>query len=293
MRLFDVGKVGLTCDAVVHSTEKRKDGEVKIIVLTLRVQPFDVKLAAALHPDVRATLFKLSHPDPQPHLARVNFALGVPRQALDIFATPETARATMRLDHAKITGVYARTEKGMTGYACVFKASFGPVSDKELGFVEAWRNGMKFVSFDEAEPSADFEAEESDDDEEDDEPDDQLTLPAPEFETDTTGRPIDPGEAEACRPLQDLLKQAGAVVLLDQIAAWTEPQRDAAHTWATAQIAAAKKDKPGHRTSVRWPEHVAAASGSRVPPAEPPERAHRKLHSHQSKKKTGTRKGRR
>jgi hypothetical protein len=96
-RLFDAGKVPLTCDAIAHTTEKRKDGEVKVIALTLRVQPFDATLASALHPDVRATLFKQGK-DPFPHLARVNFELGVPRQALDIFTTPETAKATRRID---------------------------------------------------------------------------------------------------------------------------------------------------------------------------------------------------
>jgi hypothetical protein len=210
-RLFDVGKVGLTCDAVVHSTEKRKDGEVKVIVLTLRVQPFDAKLATALHPDVRTTLFKLSHPDPHPHLARVNFTLGVPRQALDIYATPDTAKATMRLDHVKVTGIYARTEKGVTGYACVLKAAFGPVSDKELGFVEAWRNGMKFVSFEEAEQSADFEDEVPDDDEADDD-DDQPELPVAEFETDADGKPItlDTAADRVNRPLHSHQKRRGA-----------------------------------------------------------------------------------
>jgi len=206
-RLFDVGKIGLTCDAVVHSTEKRKDGEVKVIVLTLRVQPFDAKLATALHPDVRTTLFKLSHPDPHPHLARVNFSLGVPRQALEIYATPETAKATMRLDHVKVTGIYARTEKGVTGYACVLKATFGPVSDKELGFVEAWRNGMKFVSFDEAEPSADFQDEEPDD-----EDDDQPELPVAEFETDVNGQPLELATAadRVNRPLHSHQRRRGA-----------------------------------------------------------------------------------
>jgi hypothetical protein len=211
-RLFDVGKVGLTCDAVVHSTEKRKDGEVKVIVLTLRVQPFDAKLATALHPDVRTTLFKLSHPDPHPHLARVNFSLGVPRQALEIYATPETAKATMRLDHVKVTGIYARTEKGVTGYACVLKATFGPVSDKELGFVEAWRNGMKFVSFEEAEPSADFADDETPaDDADDDDPDDQPTLPVAEFETDASGRPLQLDAADRVnRPLHSHQRRRGA-----------------------------------------------------------------------------------
>jgi hypothetical protein len=203
-KLFDVGKVGLWCDTIGHSSEKRKDGEVKVIVLTLRVQPFDAALAAALHPDVRTTLFRLSHPDPHPHLARVSFELGVPRQALDIYATPETVKATMRLDHVKIAGIYARTESGVGGYACVLKAIFGPVSDKELGFCEAWRKGMKFVSFEEAEPSAEFEEQvpEAEPDEDDDGPDDGQPplLPPAEFETDPDGRPLEASTATDASP---------------------------------------------------------------------------------------------
>ncbi len=190
-QLFDVAKVALTCDAVVHTTEKRKDGEVKVIALTLRVQPFDAKLATALHPDVRTTLFKLSHPDPHAHLTRVNFALGVPRQDLACYATPETVGGARRLEQVKIDGVYARTEKGLTGYALVFKATFGPVSDAELGFVEAWRTGMKFVTCTESEPNADFAAIEPEEDDEDEPAEQQAALPDPEFETQPDGTPIE------------------------------------------------------------------------------------------------------
>jgi hypothetical protein len=169
-------------------------------------------LATALHPDVRTTLFKLSHPDPHPHLTRVNFSLGVPRQSLDIYATPETAKPTMRLDHVKVSGIYARTEKGVTGFACVLKATFGPVSDKELGFVEAWRNGMKFVSFEEAERSAAFEDETPDEDPEDEKDDDQPELPVAEFETDANGHPLalDTAADQVNRPLHSHQRKRGA-----------------------------------------------------------------------------------
>lgn len=188
-KMFSVAKVGLTCDSVVHSTEKRKDGEQKVIVLTLRVQPFDRKLAVALNEEVMRTLFKSTTPDPQPHIARVNFLLGIPRQHLDCYATSDTKDPSRRLEFAKISGVYARTESGMQGYALVFKATFGPVSDKELGFVEAWRNGMKFVSFVEAEPNADFDEVDHDDADEDD--DAQQALPDPEADE------VDPAASKA------------------------------------------------------------------------------------------------
>lgn len=196
-RMFDTGKVPCTCDAMTHMTEKRKDGDTKVVVLTLRVQPFDPKLAVSLHEDVRRTLFKLNHPDPQPHLARVNFQLGIPRQHIDLYATSDTKEATRRLAFVKITGLYARTEKGTTGYALVFKAVFGPASDKELAFCEAWLSTMKFLSFHESEPNADFEEAEPNGDDDDD--DEQPSLPDPEFETDGKGKPLDEHEPERAR----------------------------------------------------------------------------------------------
>lgn len=74
-------------------------------------------------------------------------------------------------------------------------------------------------------------------------------------------------------PLRDLLKQAGAIVSTDLMAAWTPEQCDEASEWARAQIAATAKDKPGHHTSVRWPDHVAegrAAGGLRPGYADEP-----------------------
>lgn len=192
-KLFDTAKVGLMCDAIAHTTEKRTDGtEAKVIQLTLRVAPFDAKLALALHPDVRNTLFRIGHPDAHPHLARVNFALGVPRQFLELYATPESPKTTMALDHVLITGIYARTQAGMNNlFVLIFKATFGPVSDKELGFCEGWRNTMKFGSFSEAESSDLFVNPGDEPDEDDEDEDAQQALPDPEFETDGKGKPLD------------------------------------------------------------------------------------------------------
>lgn len=199
-KLFDVGKVGLTLDAITHTTEKRKDGEQKVVQLTLRVAPFDAKLATALHPAVRATLFKLNHPDAQEHLARVNFSLGVPRQFLELFASTDSPKATQALDHVLITGIYARVEKGMHNlFVLVFKATFGPASDKELGFIEGWRTGMKFGTFTAADAS-DLFIDPAEDAEPDDEDDEQPALPVHEFETEPGGRPVDAGaEKEPAR----------------------------------------------------------------------------------------------
>jgi hypothetical protein len=153
MKLFTVGKVGLFLDTLTHGTEKRKDEEVKTVTLTLRAQPFGAKLAAAVHHNgVRATLFNLAHPDPKDFLPRVNFALGTPRQNLQVFAAPDTAQASIAFTQAKISKVYARTEKSVTGFAFVFSATFGPIGRTELEYLQDWHLCQRFVTFDEAEP---------------------------------------------------------------------------------------------------------------------------------------------
>lgn len=169
-RLIDINKVGIFCDGIAHSTEKRKDGETKVVQLTLRIQPFDSKLASQVRQDVRQTLFRLNTAEPHPHLERVNFKLGVPRQDLEIFASSDTRKASILIQGCKISGVYARTEKDANMLAFVVKASFGPASKNELEYVEDWRNGQRWVTFTESDPSFQFEEVVDEGDEDDDAP---------------------------------------------------------------------------------------------------------------------------
>jgi hypothetical protein len=188
-KLFDVGKVGCYLESITHSTEKRKDGEAKVLQLSLKVDPFDVKLASALSQPVRATLFKLSNAEPQEHLRKVYVSLGTPRQRMEIFATPDTPKGSILLDHVRVSEIYARTSKDARGYVLVFKTIFGPPDARELEYCENWRNNMAFVTFTEAEASDLFVEDSEDDDDEDD--DGQQALPDPEFETTRDGRPVE------------------------------------------------------------------------------------------------------
>jgi len=152
MKLCAVPKIGVFLDAVTHATERRPAGEVKVLVLRCRVQPFDAKLAGAVADVVRQTLFKLSTAEEQPHLERVQFRLNVPRQQLHVFAAPDTTQASLMFDQVKIGGTYARTEKDVNGYAFCFNATFGPPSKQELEYAEEWRLGQRCVTCEVAEP---------------------------------------------------------------------------------------------------------------------------------------------
>lgn len=62
------------------------------------------------------------------------------------------------------------------------------------------------------------------------------------------------------RAVQRLLSEAGAIVLLGDLAAWNAGQLHDAEVWALAQIEATSKAKPGTSVSIAWPEHVAEAA---------------------------------
>jgi hypothetical protein len=155
-RLFDVAKVGCFLDTIQHSTEDRRGEATKIVVLTLRVDPLDAKLALALDERVRQTLFNLSSAEPHKHIRRVEFALGIPRQNLEVFASPDTAQATIAFLQVEAKSVKVRIDKDKNHYSLICKVSFGPIGPDELAYIEEWRNTQRFVTFRQAEPSMDF-----------------------------------------------------------------------------------------------------------------------------------------
>ena len=178
MRLFELAKIPMYCDQITHGIESRSGDEVKIVTLTLRVQPFSAELATAIERSVRATLFKLNHPEPQPHLKRVEFRLGVPRQKLIVFAASDTTTPSICFDQTKIVQTYARTQKDVNGYAFVVKLSFGPVGKTELEYLQDWLLGQRCVTTEAAEPGLFAE------DDEDDAFEPEPQRPAPMFDDD-------------------------------------------------------------------------------------------------------------
>lgn len=156
MRFFDHDKVGCYLDDIGHRVEKTKDGkELKMIDLTLRVQPFTPELAVSLDPDVRALLFSMGDATPKPKLKACHFALQIPKQRLTIGTLPETADQIV-LDDCEVGDVRARTEKGVDGFGLVFYVSYGPASPTDLEYVCDWLTQQRFVTFVEQQPALDF-----------------------------------------------------------------------------------------------------------------------------------------
>lgn len=199
MRLFEIAKVGCVLDGVSHSLEKRRGEDVKVLTLTLKIAPFTAQHAATMPDGVKPTLFNLNSGDPKQTLRRVDFALGVERQQLHVFASPDTDAPTFVLDQVKVHGTYARVQKDRNGFDFVLRATFGPVGRDELEWIQQWLLTQTFVTFQEAEPLLDME-----DDGEDPEPtntedhtpmwDDDVPVTQLKdgevFTTDTTGKRI-------------------------------------------------------------------------------------------------------
>jgi hypothetical protein len=156
MRLFDDDGIGCYLDDIGHRLEKTKDGkEIKVVDLTLRVQPLTPELAASLDAKVRALLFSLHDATPKKELKEVKFNLTVPRQQLAIALLPELAEQLVLCD-CDVSGVRARSEKGVDGFGLVFYVSYGPASPRELEYVCDWLTQQRFVTFQPQQPALDF-----------------------------------------------------------------------------------------------------------------------------------------
>lgn len=156
MRLFDQDHVGCYLDTIGHRVEKVDGLERRMVDLTVRVQPFTVQLAQALHGDVRALLFSLGDATPKPLIHSVKFDLTYPNQTITVRPLAEADDGALVLMDVEISGIRARTEKGVDGYALVFDASLGPVSARELEAFTAWHTEQRFLTCHPQQPVLDF-----------------------------------------------------------------------------------------------------------------------------------------
>lgn len=187
MKLFSVGKIGIFLTKIDHTIEKRRDGEVQVLVLKCRIHPFTHQLAQAMDDVVRGSLFKRTgNADPHNHVLGLNFSLPVERQDLNIFASPDTEKPTIRFEQVKVSHLHAKIEKGTNAYVCSLWFTLGPVSAKELEYCHAWRTTQRFISTSESEPDLAYE-EIGGGEEADDEDDAQ---PALEMEGEEEAEPV-------------------------------------------------------------------------------------------------------
>lgn len=184
MDLFTVAKIPMYCESIAHRMEKRKDHDVKVVDLALKIQPFTPQLAAALNQDeygfVKRTLFKMSNGDPTVDLRSVEFRPPSDRQDLLCFAAPDINNKSISLTHAKITKIRARSSKDANGWVLYVNVSFGPLSKEELMWVNDFYTAQSFITFRESEPSLEF----TDDDSDADAEPDGGGRPAPMFDDD-------------------------------------------------------------------------------------------------------------
>lgn len=156
--MFDVNKIGVFVDGYGPGVEKRRGETVSVITMHMRIQPFDAKLAAALDNgvggdcNIRATVFSLNSGDPKKNFTRHDFKLGLERQNLEIFPTPDTNNSRISLNQAKISGTYVRTQKDNAALAFIFRATFGPVGRDELELIHSLHRMQTFVTFRQGEP---------------------------------------------------------------------------------------------------------------------------------------------
>ena len=159
MRFFDEDHVGCYLDAIGHRVEKTKNGETKLIDLTLRVQPFTPQLAIALNPDVRSLIFTMGSGDPKPLIKKCEFAFAVPKQRLVVRLLPEQQlgdAGALSLFAVDITKPRVRTEKDVDGFAFICRLTVAALGSHELEFVQAWHTEQRFVTFQPEQPALDF-----------------------------------------------------------------------------------------------------------------------------------------
>lgn len=185
MDLFTVAKIPVYCEGIAHRLEKRRGDEVKVVDLTLKLEPFTPQLASALDQDeygfIKRALFKIGDASPVTDVRAIEFRAPSERQQLICFASPNTEVPSIALDQCKVTKIRARCQKDASGWVLYLHVSFGPLGKSELEYVNAFYTEQRFVSWSAAEPSLDFD-DDGDGDEEGEDADVKASRPAMEFD---------------------------------------------------------------------------------------------------------------
>jgi hypothetical protein len=157
MQLFEMPKIGVFCDSFKPRIQKKRDHEIKLVDVTLRIEPLTSEQAATVGGNgfVKKSLFNLSHGTVVPNLKMVAFDVEVPRQQIHVFPAPDVDRPSFVFDQVDITNLRAKMAKGAR-WAFVFHATFGPVSKQELEGLNAWFCTQRFLTFKEAAPELEF-----------------------------------------------------------------------------------------------------------------------------------------
>lgn len=152
MRFFDTDHIGCYLDAIGHRVEK----DLKLVDLTVRVEPFSPELAISMNPDVRTLIFTLGAGDPKPLIKRCEFALTVPRQRLVVRLMPELGTGALSLADVDVTKPRVRMDKLADGFAFLCRLSIAALGSRELEFVQAWHTEQRFITFHPEQPALDF-----------------------------------------------------------------------------------------------------------------------------------------
>lgn len=170
MTFCELDKLSLICDTFTPGTEMRREDEVKIVTLVLRIDPLTPRIAEAIDPTLRRLLFKAaktrkpSDIEPAPLLREVLIALPLPRQLLTVYATRDSPQPSIAFDQVKIGRVRARLDTKAARWFLKVKATFGPCGPNDLAFVQEWFETERFVTFTPAEGLLEFEGPLDDDD---------------------------------------------------------------------------------------------------------------------------------
>jgi len=177
----DLERLAFVCDTYHPTTEMRRDVEVRVLVVKLRLEPVTAAIATAIHPQLRRILF--AHGDkPRGLIRELLWAPAVPLQQLTVAPAPD-ANDTLVLDQVRIERVRARLVSKGNYWRLIVVLTVGPCDRDQLAALQEWVGIARSVSFSEAQPTLfqEHDDEPDDDDNDEDEPDEGPDVEGGEF----------------------------------------------------------------------------------------------------------------